>query len=133
MIRYCCARCRQSFPQALPERGPYGDERICDGCEAARTAIPGPEALALLEAIGRGEITILPLDNWHDIYAGNVRYRTSNGWEITVFNDCDSWDYLDSLTAPDGRHVEYQDLCDDVRNWRPSDDAGLALWRPTPL
>jgi hypothetical protein len=70
------------------------------------------EVLALFAAIDRGEVTVRALqDPERDL--GDIEHVTSNGWRVVVFNDCDSWDYVASVTAPDGRHFEcYED--DDV-------------------
>jgi hypothetical protein len=73
------------------------------------------------------------------VFAGNVTYRTSTGWTFVIFNDCDSFDYIDNATAPDGRdfqkewgesYVEYQETL-----YSPDDDELSKVWgfppRPT--
>ena len=30
-------------------------------------------------------------------------------WKIEVFNDCDSFDYINSVEAPDGRRAVFED------------------------
>lgn len=68
----------------------------------------GDDLCAVLEAIERGDVTIKPTGRTADeTYAGNVVYRASNGWTIVVFNDCNCWDYLNSVAAPDGAEREY--------------------------
>lgn len=42
-------------------------------------------------------------EEWSEKYAGDVRFRLPNGWVVVVFNDCNDWDYVDSVEAPDGR------------------------------
>jgi hypothetical protein len=37
------------------------------------------------------------------VYAGDVTYRTKRGWTFVIFNDCNSWDYIEDVIAPDGR------------------------------
>lgn len=45
-------------------------------------------------------------ETWKSTYAGEVHFMFGD-WEIVIFNDCDSFDYVDSATAPDGRHGDY--------------------------
>lgn len=50
-----------------------------------------------------------------DIYCGNVVYKTQDNWTIVVFNDCNYWDYIDHLIAPNGDFIlldEFQPLKD---------------------
>lgn len=42
---------------------------------------------------------------WRETYAGDVTFKTDNGWTIVVFNDCDSWDYIDHAIDPAGGRV----------------------------
>lgn len=57
---------------------------------------------------GEVQVTIKPgTDTWDDTYAGNVEFLFGD-WEIMVFNDCDSFDYVDSATASDGRAGAYE-------------------------
>lgn len=46
--------------------------------------------------------------NWEETFCGNVSFIVA-GWEIVIFNDCDDWDYVDSVVSPDGRTGEYED------------------------
>lgn len=39
-------------------------------------------------------------------YCGDCKYHF-NGWEITVFNDCDSFDYVDKVTGPNGETGDF--------------------------
>ncbi len=73
------------------------------------TPVTEAEIFAVLYAIERGEIALEPIDDPREIFAGDVRYRASNGWTLTVFNDCNEWDYLDSVTLPDGRSLNTYD------------------------
>jgi hypothetical protein len=73
------------------------------------------EIVAVLDAADRGELTIAydvqksdtehALAVWDHVYAGNVAFRLGNGWIVVVFNDCDEWDYIDSIILPDGAVV----------------------------
>lgn len=68
------------------------------------------EIWAFLLAIEAGEITLNPFLDPQQVYGGRVSYRASNGWEMTVFNDCNVWDYLEELITPDGYFIDYDDL-----------------------
>lgn len=66
------------------------------------------EAAGILYAVGMGFVKpkLIGDQNWRDTYAGDVEYEVA-GWKITIFNDCDSWDYISRVEAPDGRWGEY--------------------------
>ncbi len=64
------------------------------------------EALEFLRAVESGAVTLEPESEPQMIYAGNVEYEASNGWTIVVFNDCNEWDYIDTIEAADGRRAE---------------------------
>lgn len=57
-------------------------------------------AWAELKRIESGQTTVHMVEG--DVLMGKVRYRTSADWTIVVFSDGDAWDYLDSLTTPNG-------------------------------
>ena len=58
----------------------------------------------------RGEIAVKVEGDksWSDVYCGNVEFMFGD-WRIVVFNDCWEFDYVDEVTAPDGRHAEFDD------------------------
>jgi hypothetical protein len=71
------------------------------------------ELLEFLKAIEEGTISLRPDECIpQDIYAGNVPYTASNGWRITIFNDCNEWDYVDHVIAPDGRELSFDEIDD---------------------
>jgi hypothetical protein len=45
---------------------------------------------------------------WNEVYAGNVAFWFDD-WKIEIFNDCDSFDYIDLVEAPDGRQARFED------------------------
>jgi len=60
---------------------------------------------------------------WDEVQAGNVTFEIE-GWTIVIFNDGDSLDYIDEVTAPDGRHADFDDWsnnpklgCDPLRRY----------------
>lgn len=70
--------------------------------------LPPIDASAQLIRLIRGEITWQAVgESWHDVFAGDVEFLTSDGWTFVLFNDCDGFDYVSSVTAPDGRRHEY--------------------------
>ena len=76
------------------------------------------EAADVLRRIARGQIDISAVGrSWNEVYAGNVEFMTCDGWNLVVFNDCDDFDYLDSITAPDGRTGCFDD-------WWPDGEDG---------
>lgn len=81
------------------------------------------EIRAVLSAVESGAIRLTPTMEPQLVYAGVVEYEATNGWRLAVFNDCNEWDYLEWIEAPDGRHVEYDQL------WQSSD---LANYVPEP-
>ncbi|WP_155639554.1 DUF7693 family protein [Burkholderia multivorans] len=62
------------------------------------------EVVEVLRQASRGEIPILLLEDetWDQIYCGNVKLKFGE-WQMLVFNDAGDFDYIDSVTAPDGR------------------------------
>jgi len=59
-------------------------------------------------ALGHIPIKIIG-ESWIDVYAGEFKFK-AGGWEIHVFNDCDSWDYIDLAIAPSGKRYDFDDL-----------------------
>jgi hypothetical protein len=64
-------------------------------------------------------------------FCGSVTWRTPNGWEVEVYNDCNEWDHVDRVKAPDGREWTYcyEDRArhaesEWVKAWTPIDEAG---------
>jgi hypothetical protein len=39
-----------------------------------------------------------------------VRFLTSNGWKITVFNDAGCFDYIEAAVHPSGAELDYEDI-----------------------
>lgn len=55
-----------------------------------------------LDTIHREQVPLIAKELPGDVYAGNVTYTTPRGWTIQVFNDCDSWDYIEEAITPEG-------------------------------
>lgn len=48
-------------------------------------------------AVGKRPLRLVdPEMSWERTYAGNVKF-VSDGVSLIVFNDCDEWDYIDSI------------------------------------
>ena len=100
-------------------------ERDCAICAAAlrERPIAEAEALAFLRAIETGAIALTTNELPLDVYAGNVTYRASNGWTIVVFNDCDSFDYVDEIKTDDGRWLDFDNMTPALKAYRAPDSA----------
>ena len=71
--------------------------------------IPVDEIVALLREAIAGNLLVKPVGpTWHEVYAGDVMFHVGD-WKIEVFNDCDSFDYINSVEAPDGRRAVFED------------------------
>jgi hypothetical protein len=68
------------------------------------------ELIEFLKAIEDGSVILHPDDDPQDVYAGNVSYSASNGWRITIFNDCNEWDYVDRVQTADGRSLDFDSI-----------------------
>jgi len=82
----------------------------------------------LFKDIDEGRVTVKPTrETWKEAWAGDVEFTCSNGWRVVVFNDCDEWDYVDSVIAPDGDKATWGgDIWADPpkwSNWHPRDPA----------
>lgn len=84
------------------------------------------EVSALLKAIEDGSVLLTSDFEPQLVYAGNVLYYCSGsyeGWKLLIFNDCNEWDYIDTIEAPDGRiagFYEIEDFMPMVWEYRPS-------------
>ena len=69
--------------------------------------VTGPEIANLFRKAIRHEVKIEALgESWKSVYAGDVRFRIGD-YLVTIFNDCNELDYIDSATAPDGREGDF--------------------------
>ena len=65
---------------------------------------------ALLQAIERGSVRLhADRDPSED---GLIEYTTQDGWRLVIFNDASSWDYLESVTSPEGETMDRQAYCE---------------------
>lgn len=97
------------------------------------SGITEQEILDFLKAVETGEITVTPVGlQPQNVYCGDAVYDASNGWRIIVFNDCNTFDYIDRIEKPDGTFVDYQEISTKmplVENYVPSEDIAWNKWR----
>jgi hypothetical protein len=79
------------------------------------------ELLAFYDAIVARTVELVADEDPQRVYAGNVVYRGSNGWVLTIFNDCNEYDYVDEVLTPDGRTIDYDELELTAVDWSPDD------------
>lgn len=64
---------------------------------------------SLLAGILTGFVKVTPIEDPAEVYAGDVTYKCSNGWQLIIFNDCGGWDYVDHLVTPEGEKIDWDD------------------------
>jgi hypothetical protein len=89
------------------------------------------EIWQFLQEIEAGTITLVPATEPQAVYAGNVVYQASNGWEIWVFNDCNAWDYIEAIDTADGRSIGFDglDALSSLEDYRPSEEVAWLRYR----
>jgi hypothetical protein len=71
--------------------------------------IPVSEIVSVLRDAIAGKLPVKPVGpTWNEVYAGDVQFWFGD-WKIEIFNDCDSFDYINSVEAPDGRRAVFED------------------------
>lgn len=71
--------------------------------------IPVGEIVAVLRGAIAGSVPIRCVGpRWNEMYAGDVGFWFGD-WKIEIFNDCDSFDYINRVDAPDGRSAVFED------------------------
>jgi 2,3-bisphosphoglycerate-dependent phosphoglycerate mutase len=61
----------------------------------------------LREAIfGRSVMSKVGHESWDEIYAGHFHISV-DGWDITIYNDCDQLDYCEQGVSPEGRRWSF--------------------------
>jgi hypothetical protein len=53
-------------------------------------------------ALGTRTMTRTSSQSWNEIYHGLMPVEI-DGWQLTLFNDCDTLDYCEYCRSPDGR------------------------------
>ena len=59
------------------------------------------EAAAFLRRldVGDEQASVGDGKTWDNTFAGDHEWTFESGWKLVVFNDCDEWDYVDSIIA----------------------------------
>lgn len=71
--------------------------------------IPVDEIVSILRQAISGALPVRCFGpTWNDTYAGDVVFWFG-GWKIEIFNDCDSFDYINAVESPDGRKAVFED------------------------
>lgn len=71
--------------------------------------IPVDEIVARLRQVIAGSVPIRCVGpTWDEVYAGDVAFWFGD-WKIEIFNDCDSFDYINWVETPDGRRATFED------------------------
>lgn len=95
--------------------------------------------MGILKGIERGKLTVKPpvITEAMKPPWGDITYIVSNGCEITVFNDVDSWDYIDSFKDQHGAFVNIWDEMEGdwnktpyrcIANYRPPAELAKSQW-----
>jgi hypothetical protein len=50
------------------------------------------------------------------VYNGCYDISTSHGWRIQAYDDCGEIDYIEEITAPDGRSLSFEEISDEVQD-----------------
>lgn len=98
-------------------------EELLDPSDEALTAsikLKVDRAVSIIKDLEAGRITGKPRELPIDVFAGDVIYDLSIGGTLTIFCDCLSWDYVDSVVFPDGISLVYNEIaiCDHEGRYR---------------
>ncbi len=88
--------------------------------------------MAFLHSVEAGEVTLTPLQEPQDVYAGPVDYAASNGWQVSVYNDCNEWDYIERVRTADGLECDYDFIYEhmpQVDAYQPSEEVAWSRYR----
>lgn len=81
--------------------------------------------LHLLRQIEHGEVLLNALGvDPQEEYCGNISYRTSTRLNLIIFNDCNEWDYVDSVWKGNIRLFDYDQpgFLVEFDHYRPSEE-----------
>ncbi|WP_434605020.1 DUF7693 family protein [Pseudomonas sp. Z4-7] len=108
------------YPLLGDDPAMYAEQRLKAAREAARSSPVGSVSentaaelsarevsQVLREAIfGRSVMSKVGHESWDEIYAGHFQINV-DGWEISIYNDCDQLDYCEQCISPDGRRWSF--------------------------
>lgn len=83
--------------------------------------VSSSEVVELLRKVGDGEIVPV-LDHKESDLSGCTSLYIVDGWELLIYWDCDSLDYIEGAISPDGRIGVFDDwVCDPGIRQEPTD------------
>ena len=88
---------------------------------------------ALLWGIEQGNFEVrkeLPSES--DIlenHYGHVGFTINEGWIFCIFFDCGAWDSIDNIISPDRERIFYDDLPQDLKNYRPLEKVRREIYK----
>lgn len=90
------------------------------------------EIVKMLERMDSGKLGMrVEGESWDEVYAGNVTFVNDDGYTVVVFNDRDSFDYVDHILDPHGVKIwEFPDYDPAKPNELPFMSSKVASWRP---
>jgi hypothetical protein len=108
------------YPLPGDDRAMYAEQRLKAARAAASSSQVGSVSensaaelsarevsQVLREAIfGRSVMSKVGHESWDEIYAGQFQINV-DGWEISIYNDCDKLDYCEQGVSPQGRRWSF--------------------------
>lgn len=108
------------YPLPADDPAMYAERRLKEARAAARSSQVGSVSentaaelsarevsQVLREAtFGRTVISKVGHESWDEIYAGHFQINV-DGWEISIYNDCDQLDYCEQCISADGRRWSF--------------------------
>lgn len=108
------------YPLPGDDPAKYAEQRLKAARTAARSSQVGSVSentaaelsarevsQVLREAIfGRSVMSKAGHESWDEIYAGHFQINV-DGWEISIYNDCDQLDYCEQCVSPEGRRWSF--------------------------
>lgn len=108
------------YPLPADDPAMYAEERLKEARAAARPSHLGSvsERTAgelsardvsqiLREVIfGRSSMSKAGQESWDEIYAGHFHVNV-DGWQLSIYNDCDELDYCEECVSSDGRRWSF--------------------------
>lgn len=103
---------------------------VVTGAETDRRgALSLDEAMAFLQQVEAGELTLTPNRQPQAAFVGHVTYAASNGWTVVIFNDANEWDYVHDIETADGRTLSRADATTLLDRYDISDEIAWTRYR----
>ena len=78
--------------------------------------VPHNDIFSAISEVNEGRAKVAIEGEWG--YSGAPWFQADSGWRFQVFNDCDEFDYFQTIQAPDGRSWSFQEMTDQEHMWR---------------